>query len=731
MHRPVSPGVPSRPIPPPVAITLDTRPLMDYLAAMTADFARQMAVTHETLVATQQTNAQLQATVLDMKSIAKTNEALLMQATTQNVNRVQFQQTMDKMTHRVAQLELALGLSSDGGISSTGKNSPASPGAPVAEVGNRLAQACKQEILRWAALNHIETRLEENTNAIVNIKEYLDTALVKLEAIPPMVAAVREVSANLADRITIGFHNSSTHVLQAEIQRGKDELSMLRRTVMEHSSKMNEIGTRLQDVMLRATEFTNNRIGLVYHTLCIDEDTDALETEMPEQLLAALDASGKAGDGAQAAGRRARGSMLAGPPGSPQTHRLGGSRQANTPPTAGGVGAGLGRSRKTSIGQRPLSDEEAANKQTSLLQSPMFLLFRQAILTDIADRVTSQYSSQSDDFGSEVLALRADIRQRATAQRVVELIKQFQDHDTPRHVECIAKRLATVEQTMVTGDFFSEALRTKADTKITDLKAEKTELSEASTALQQQIVELRTQVAALDEEREDLRAVSRELEAQVKRDAALRRLFPDGLRAAALGSTSASAMGKGGELDEHGQQQQQQGPHRQVVQPFLPAIVKLVPIEENLVSWLLPQKGLGLGGGKVSDGDSAPTSTIPVGTPHQANVIDQRQSVGSRANSKAAGASRLVQPHAPHVGTGNQTPVSRHNAAAASNAASIGAAGGGEKIKVSSSLSGSTSSSRTGGGGAIRTDNQESYAKMLEANDRAKAKTHPAIPYDL
>ena len=110
---------------------------------------------------------------------------------------------------------------------------------------------------------------------------------------------------------------------------------------------------------------------------------------------------------------------------------------------------------------------------------------------------------------------------------------------------------------MATNNFFTEALRTKADAKVTDLKAERTEVLYA------------------------LRAVSKELESQVKRGTALRRLFPDRVRASAggHGPSSTSSMAGRGELDDT-----QQVPHRHAVQPFPPAIVKLLPIEEALVT---------------------------------------------------------------------------------------------------------------------------------------------------
>jgi hypothetical protein len=756
---------------------------MEYLGQIASDFARQLSATNDALVATQHTNAQLQATVLDMKSVAKTNEALLMQATTQNVNRVQFQQTIDKLSHRVLQLEAALGLQVSEGPSATtvgpqagvakvvgsptstthslsSQLKPAGVHAPAGgsggEVANRLAQICKEEIARWAENSAIETRIDEAKEGVKTIREYLPSQLAKLDALGPMISTVSQISQSLEDRVTISFFNAANLQIQGELQKGKDEAATLRRTVASHSQEMNEIGVRLQDLLFRASEFTNKRIGLMYNTLCIEENTDELDVEMPEPaalspsmksaahstFASSLNGSGGSQSSSDSVKQPARPTFDL-PPAPASSSTL------SSPLQKGGrkseSGAALGRSARRSEA-KPLSEEESITKQQNLLQSPMFLLFRQAILSDIADRVTSTYSSQSSDFGSEVVALRADIRQRATAQRVVELIKQHEDLETPKNVVGLTKRIAQVEETLVTNSFFTEALKTKTDTKVTELKADKADLAQVTAALQAELSALSAKVMALDDEREDLRAVARELESQVKRDAALKRLFPDGLRAAGAGGTS-SSMGSTNPKLFAEPEAIVSGSHRLAVQPFLPAIVKLVPIEESLVSKYLPTTAKSGGDDGAEPGDGTPPP-----------MLDNRQTVSSsratsktsrlssnNANTAAVGSTSRAQtsktttggppaaivtiavPHAPHVGTGNQTPVSRHNAA-------LGVSASETKVKATSMTQNPTAAkapSLTTTATTMRTDNQEAYAKILENSDRTKAKTHPAIPYDL
>ena len=767
--------------PPPMLIGLDTAPLVAYLASITSDFSKQMTVVRDELASTRNTNAQLQQVVADMKSVAKTNEALLMQATSQNVSRVQFQQVVDRLSGRVHQLESAFGITPSagsevgGGIikssSSTtlapspSSSSSVSGGKQIGGLGGsgaagashttgsggggsdslvtRLSQLCKDEIAKWFEGSGVAEQLRSTSLTAQSTREYLDSLQSKFDMLGPMMTTVAQVSQTIEDRVSLTYFNSSFSQLQQDLQRARDDHVSLKRTVAAHSNEMNEIGVRLQDVLFRASEFTNKRIGLVYDTLCIEENVSELDVEMPEPISIVGATPVPAGSGVSTPG----GSMRGMPPASmnptptqeesplPQAvnevnqaqTRSGSSISARPPPATGapGVGKSFGASvrlaestrgestrplsKKQSQARLPLDADEVAAKGASLLQTPMFITFRQAILSDIADRVHSTYNSQSSDFGSEVLALRADIRQRVTAQRVVELIKQHQDLETPIRVDQLGKRVDAVEQTLVTQDFFSEALRTKTDVKLSDLKAEKTELEQVNQAIQTQIAALRETVDALDAEREDLRAVAHELDAQVKRDAALKRLFPDGIRQ--------NASRTGGHLDDpHGVGDSYSSSHHQrgPVQPFLPAIVKLVPVEESAVSKYLPLHNEVTAAGGSGVATAADPRQQTASRASKASRLSSRATAANTTGTPAAVGIGGHQPHAPQVTTGNQTPVSRHNATALASSSGIPKP-------------------------APRTDNQEAYAKLVQSpekagdamSERAKAKSHPPIPYEL
>jgi hypothetical protein len=154
----------------------------------------------------------------------------------------------------------------------------------------------------------------------------------------------------------------------------------------------------------------------------------------------------------------------------------------------------------------------AAGPQTQhLLKSPAFVLFRQQLLEDMGSRLGGARQQQVVEAEQLFLDLRQEIKQRTTPERVVDLIKQHSDTQTPALVAALDARVAAMDQDKVSSRDFVEALRAKGDLHVVAQKADKVALNEAAKDLARRVDDLQDEVVSQRSERDQFREMLREV----------------------------------------------------------------------------------------------------------------------------------------------------------------------------------------------------------------------------
>jgi hypothetical protein len=157
-------------------------------------------------------------------------------------------------------------------------------------------------------------------------------------------------------------------------------------------------------------------------------------------------------------------------------------------------------------------DEGSMDATTSnVIHSPVFVAFRQHVLNDISERIASARSTQSSDIDVELLALRNDIRHRVTSSRVVELIKQYSDTETPHRVTQLFRLVKELEGEKVSVLDLNDGLRSKADAHILDTKANIEYVDGIAKRLTQRLDALQADLSILINDRKEYREVVQQL----------------------------------------------------------------------------------------------------------------------------------------------------------------------------------------------------------------------------
>ena len=148
---------------------------------------------------------------------------------------------------------------------------------------------------------------------------------------------------------------------------------------------------------------------------------------------------------------------------------------------------------------------------STVIQSPVFVAFRQHVLNDISERIASARSTQSSDIDVELLALRNDIRHRVTSSRVVELIKQYSDTETPHRVTQLFRLVKELEGDKVSAMDLNDGLRSKADAHYLDTKASIDYVDNLVKRLTQKLDALQADLSLLIADRKEYRDVVQQL----------------------------------------------------------------------------------------------------------------------------------------------------------------------------------------------------------------------------
>ena len=157
-------------------------------------------------------------------------------------------------------------------------------------------------------------------------------------------------------------------------------------------------------------------------------------------------------------------------------------------------------------------DEGSMDATTSnVIHSPVFVAFRQHVLNDISERIASARPTQSSDIDVELLALRNDIRHRVTSSRVVELIKQYSDTETPHRVTQLFRLVKELEGEKVSVLDLNDGLRSKADAHILDTKANIEYVDSIAKRLTQRLDALQADLSILIHDRKEYREVVQQL----------------------------------------------------------------------------------------------------------------------------------------------------------------------------------------------------------------------------
>eukprot|EP00658_Telonema_sp_P-2_P017200 TRINITY_DN16656_c0_g1_i1.p1 TRINITY_DN16656_c0_g1~~TRINITY_DN16656_c0_g1_i1.p1 ORF type:complete len:442 (-),score=105.71 TRINITY_DN16656_c0_g1_i1:260-1585(-) len=197
----------------------------------------------------------------------------------------------------------------------------------------------------------------------------------------------------------------------------------------------------------------------------------------------------------------------------PKGAMTGGKPQPNTSrgPRGGNTNDFMNRA-TTADSVATMVDEGSMDATTSnVIHSPVFVAFRQHVLNDISERIASARSTQSSDIDVELLALRNDIRHRVTSSRVVELIKQYSDTETPHRVTQLFRLVKELEGEKVSVLDLNDGLRSKADAHILDTKANIEYVDSIAKRLTQRLDALQADLSILINDRKEYREVVQQL----------------------------------------------------------------------------------------------------------------------------------------------------------------------------------------------------------------------------
>ncbi|KAK7196485.1 hypothetical protein NESM_000586000 [Novymonas esmeraldas] len=175
----------------------------------------------------------------------------------------------------------------------------------------------------------------------------------------------------------------------------------------------------------------------------------------------------------------------------------------------GGGGAAL-MGGGTTTSSSPLAGQST---ESVLSRSPLLLSFRQILLRDVTERLTSVVDQQSKDFHDAVVHLEDRLQgggghggPNLVAAQATGVVAELQET-----VRLASKRLKDVDERTVKRDEFTHLMRTKADTLLLPGKADHAALTELEARLVARCADLEERFAVADAERTEFRALLRSL----------------------------------------------------------------------------------------------------------------------------------------------------------------------------------------------------------------------------
>ncbi|KAG5493750.1 hypothetical protein JIQ42_02125 [Leishmania sp. Namibia] len=158
------------------------------------------------------------------------------------------------------------------------------------------------------------------------------------------------------------------------------------------------------------------------------------------------------------------------------------------------------------------STADGNSTESALSRSPLLLSFRQILLRDLTERLTSVVDQQSKDF-HEAVANLEDRLQRSGRGPASSIGRHSSggNAELQETVRSVNKRLKEIEERTIKREEFTSLMRTKADSLLLPAKADNAALTDLEARLVSRCAELEERCAFADAERAEFRALLRSL----------------------------------------------------------------------------------------------------------------------------------------------------------------------------------------------------------------------------
>jgi hypothetical protein len=177
-----------------------------------------------------------------------------------------------------------------------------------------------------------------------------------------------------------------------------------------------------------------------------------------------------------------------------------------------------------------------------LMKSPAFVLFRQQVLEEVQARLVAARRVQVKESEALFQGVNHDLRQRTTPERVIEIIRQQQDTQTPVLIASLQARVAEIDRAKVAREEMHEGLRAKGDAHTVEQKADKVKVQEAVSACNARCEALERAFAMHQSEREEFRDVLKDVVYTHRRQ----QVTSGVVSAASVGGAMTSPLGRSG-----------------------------------------------------------------------------------------------------------------------------------------------------------------------------------------
>lgn len=324
------------------------------------------------------------------------------------------------------------------------------------------------------------------------------------------------IKDSIADKVGSGALASAMEVVKADTRAAREEGAQVKKRLQSFEADMREHLDVHHERLLAAHQHGSTRIDQMYHIFGLQEPLvprpALLDAANHRTSLTTTPTTG-ADSGLPLAIKRST---------SNETSRSE-SRSSSATARRRSSGAPLPPAPTVaSDDDTPDGDDNSlvgGRKSTSVLSCGAFVALRQRILDDIVERISSSRHSQASDMGLEMYAIRNDVKQRPTTQRVLEMIgEQVNIPSLIARCDQLAKQLSRMEREVVNHADFNVALKTKADVVAMEQRISREEQEVLSMRTSDRIDDLEARMKLLMEERQELGRVFKDVVAFHKRD---------------------------------------------------------------------------------------------------------------------------------------------------------------------------------------------------------------------